>query len=188
MTICDVSFACHRDKCIYYKSPFTTFFINNNTQHSIRFRKENNLNKSLIIHSCLKKDEFCNSSPNDVKCTSNSQCFSNLCDKGRCVINGDYPLKLCRVAYDGDENFSMGCGLDINESCSDHQDCDTQYCSSYARICFNSKLTYRFSPMYQYIIISIGFLVLLMLSVILYLYYINDKPESMSGDDRFSFT
>jgi len=178
ITICDVSFACHEDRCIYYKSPYTTFIIKNNTQHSLQFSKEGNENEKLIIHSCLKKDEYCNANNNDVKCKSNSDCFSNICDKGRCIINAEKPLKLCRITYDTEEDFSIGCGLDINEPCKESNTCDTQYCSSYTRICFNNKITYRFSPVSQYFFIFLGFVMLILLSLVLYLYYIRDKLVS----------
>jgi len=175
VTICDFSFACHKDKCIYYKSPYTTFIIKNNTQHSLQFSKEDNENEKLIIHSCLKKDEYCNSSKNDIKCKENSDCFSNICDNGRCVVNSEYPLKLCRVKYDAEEEFSIGCGLDINEPCKIHTECDTEYCSSYTKICFNGNITYRFSPLSQYFFVLLGFIMLILLSLVLYLYYIRDK-------------
>jgi len=175
ITICDVSFACHNDRCIYYKSPYTTYYIKNNTQHSIVFSKEDNKNEKLIIHSCLRKDEYCNANPSDAKCKKNSDCFSNICKDERCVIDSANPMKLCRVRYNEEEDFSIGCALDINEYCRDNQSCDSEYCSSYTRMCFNSNLAYHFSPANQYLFIFMGFIMLIMLTLVLYLYYIRDK-------------
>ncbi|OUM62351.1 hypothetical protein PIROE2DRAFT_61969 [Piromyces sp. E2] len=177
-----MSFACNIDRCIYYKSEYAPYVIYDRIQYGKRFTNEKDPTKTLFIHSCVMGDENCLFE----KCTSNSECFSNNCLDGRCLVNNEQPRYICQVKRKLD-NFTIGCALNINEKCQENKECISGYCNQYRRICFDNDAKYQAGFVTNYFFIIMGIVMLILLTFILYLYTVKDKLLNRVRENHESF-
>ncbi|ORX59111.1 hypothetical protein BCR36DRAFT_342868 [Piromyces finnis] len=170
-TLCDVTFACNTKTCIYYKSNYAPYLVKSQMQYGMSFINEKNPNQRLIIHSCISGDENCNSNGS---CTTNDECFSGKCNDGRCIVRNEKPISLCQIQRRKDD-FSIGCAQNINEKCQQNSDCLSGNCNQYRSICFDSKVKYQAPFINNNFFIFMGFIMLILLSFVLYVYTLKDK-------------
>ncbi|ORX78223.1 hypothetical protein BCR32DRAFT_270204 [Anaeromyces robustus] len=171
---CDVSFACNSEKCVYYKSPYNTYKIENGIQYGLPYIKEDNPNikKKLYIHACSLQNESCYSKD---KCTKDDDCFSRNCKKGRCIVNKDKSISLCRIKRNVTDDLYIKCALNVNEFCNYKNDkCYTNKCNTNYQFCYdeNAKYDMKYQKLF---FIFMGIILLLALSCIIYLYNFRDK-------------
>jgi len=169
---CDVSFACNENKCVYYKSPYNTYMIKDGKQYGIPYKKEGDANnKKLFIHACSLQNELCFT---DTGCQKDGDCFSNNCKQGRCIVDKDKAISLCRIKRNVTDELHLDCKLNVNEFCMKSDKCYTNKCNNNYQICFDENANYKikFQKLFY---VFIGLILLFALSCILYIYSFRDK-------------
>jgi len=87
---------------------------------------DSNTSNDLIIESY----QTVNDKKNDKipACKSNSDCFSNICKQGVCLVDDDDPIYNCVIAELGVYQSHVNCGKAANQLCYDHEDCISNNC------------------------------------------------------------
>jgi len=129
-----------KTKDIYYNNINKTDTVNEPIKSNI-----------TIIESCSKSYKDCNTR----KCTKNSDCYSEICDNGKCLVNVQKPLYIC-----SEKNNNIICKKSLQESCKSNLECVTQYCDGQTEICIDVDAD---NPSYGVIII--GFLLFVILVI-----------------------
>jgi len=172
---CDVNFACNGDKCIYYKSPYNTYYIKDGKQYGIPYKKEDNdnsnNNKKFFIHSCTMQNEFCFS---EGGCIGDDECFSRNCKQGRCVVNKDKSIYLCRIKRKLTDELYVECKLNVNEFCIKNDKCYTNKCNPNYQLCYDENADYKIK-FQKFFYVFIGIILIFALSCVLYLYNFKEK-------------
>jgi len=62
------------------------------------------------------------------QCKSDSDCFSNKCSEGTCLVDDNDQIYNCVVAELGVHQSHINCALAANQICYDHLDCISNQC------------------------------------------------------------
>jgi len=92
-------------------------YINSNVTNN------SSTNESNFLYIFTNEKEF-----KDKKCEINTECFSNLCEEGKCIGNDKDPIKIFELSSDKNNTPFLKSGKSIKESCKENIDCITNFC------------------------------------------------------------
>jgi len=126
---CDYQYLCHKnEKCIKVNlHQIYSFNTDLKTNKIIGDELFDGKGNRLIVVSCDPKrrnKDKCSTT----QCTQNSECFSNNCTNGMCMVKENNPAYLCRTVKVNEE-LKVKCFLNHQEKCKFDNDCaDNGYC------------------------------------------------------------
>ncbi|ORX80426.1 hypothetical protein BCR32DRAFT_293871 [Anaeromyces robustus] len=93
----------------------------------------------LIIETCQTTDNFdkCNTH----YCNNNEQCYSGICENGRCIANKNNPIIQCETQHSIITTV-LECKRKKNEFCTNNEQCITGKCNN--GICEIQKTSYHY--------------------------------------------
>ncbi|ORX78485.1 hypothetical protein BCR32DRAFT_270053 [Anaeromyces robustus] len=169
-TVCKYNYYCHKNSyCIKSLSQYSLAkdYINN-FYGSYIINKENPT-KKMIILSCNKKT-FKNKICTTDSCDSNSDCFSDNCVDGVCMINPDDPVYVCGTTKENSQ-FKVKCLLNYQENCKSDEECgDNTFCRL-GNICLDKRTTID-HDLKKYLIPVV---ILIIISLIIFVLYQIEK-------------
>ncbi|ORX51865.1 hypothetical protein BCR36DRAFT_411815 [Piromyces finnis] len=108
--VCDMDFFCNK--------------INGCVSILESFDSANSPNLIIDSYQTVKDDK----NKNLPKCKSNSDCFTNQCSEGICLVDDSDPIYNCVVAELGVHQSHINCALASNQICYDDLDCISNQC------------------------------------------------------------
>ncbi|ORX63833.1 hypothetical protein BCR32DRAFT_287510 [Anaeromyces robustus] len=140
---CEYQYFCHKNSnCIKVLSPqnissYSTSNKNSNFGEYL-FNVDDTTEEKILI-SCSEK-RFKKTLCETEICNSDSDCFSNKCVEGTCMINEDDPAYICRTTKENSE-LKVKCLLAYEEKCQEDSDCgDIATCSKDDKVCIIEKV------------------------------------------------
>ncbi|KAL6625438.1 hypothetical protein LY90DRAFT_662934 [Neocallimastix californiae] len=108
--VCDINAYCNKfNGCVALLSSF-----------------DSHKSSSLIIDSFQTPND--QKDVNISKCKSDSDCFTNICKQGVCLVDDSDPVYNCIIAEIGVHQSHVNCGKAANQLCYDHEDCISNQC------------------------------------------------------------
>ncbi|KAG4085560.1 hypothetical protein H8356DRAFT_150976 [Neocallimastix lanati (nom. inval.)] len=117
---------------------------------------------SLIIDSFQTPND--EKDPNISKCKSDSDCFTNICKEGVCIVDDSDPIYNCIIAEFGVHQGHVTCGKAANQLCDDHEDCISNQCFD---VCDSNYYNHTNDASTITLTKILGIMILLILSVLL---------------------
>lgn len=132
---CKINLICHLNSGCYFFNTDNTYTLHDLYEKGIQYRNKDNLDKTFIMHSCNKYqyDKGLCFTPS---CEKNSDCFSNNCIGGTCMINYLTPAYICSLRDDIYKEI-VSCRLNLQEKCKSNEDCHSNTC--YNNICLDTE-------------------------------------------------
>jgi len=128
---CKVNLICQSNKNCFFFNTDKTYVTYNSAERGIKYRSRDDLEHTLIFHSC-SKSRYDKGRCNTPSCKKNSDCYSNNCVSGICMINSLNPTYICSLRDDNSKD-TVSCRLNHQEHCNSNEECHSNIC--YNNIC-----------------------------------------------------
>ncbi|ORX42569.1 hypothetical protein BCR36DRAFT_400282 [Piromyces finnis] len=139
----------------------------------------NDKSENMIFISCSEKS-FKNGMCNTDICEKDSDCFSNNCVKGVCMVNDSNPSYICRTTKENSE-LKVKCLLAYEEKCNNDNECGDIASCSKDKICvIHNEKDENGNDFMKYIISLIAIIYVIIILIAIYYVRKNNHNEKES--------